>query len=117
LKDRKGLTKEARERLQKRVAALGEQLTGGFERVKIGKDSLADYLPALREWYETKIALADTREAERAVLENASRFLFVVEEQLAQLHQAGLQSYDSVLQAQAARAKVQSELEKRRGGR
>jgi len=61
LKDRKGLTKEARERLHKRATTLGEQLQGGFERVKIGKDSLTDYLHVIREFCEAQVALAGKR--------------------------------------------------------
>jgi hypothetical protein len=117
LKDHKGLTKQAREDLQARTAALGKQLSGGFERVKIGKDSLVDFLQVLRDWYEAEVALAETREAERLVLENALRRLTVVEEQMAQLHQAGIQPYDSVVQCRAAREKAQLELEKRLDGK
>ena len=117
LKDRRGLTKEAREALQKRVTALGHQLQGAFERVKIGKDSLADYLNVIRGFCDAQVALADTRVAERAVLENVLRQLVVIEEQLTELHKVGLQPYDGILQSRAVREKVQFELEKRHGGR
>jgi hypothetical protein len=117
LKDRKGLTKEVRDALRKRAAALREQLQGGFERVKVGKDSVADFLQAVREWYEAEVALADTRDAERAVLQNVSRWLAVGEEQMAVLHQARLQPYDAVLQWRAALEKLRLELEKRQGGK
>jgi hypothetical protein len=115
LKDRKGLTKEARAALRKRAAALREQLAGGFERVKIGKEPVADFLQLVRDWYESEITLADTREAERTVLENVVRTLLVGEEQMTQLRQAGLQPGDSVVQWQAARLRAQVELDKRAG--
>jgi outer membrane protein TolC len=113
LKDPKGHTKESRAALRKRIAALQDRLRGEFERVKIGKDSLGEFLAPVRELYEAEVALADTREEERAVLENALRVLWVCEEQFTQLHQAGLHPAESVHQSQAARARVQLELEKR----
>jgi hypothetical protein len=113
LKHPKGHTAASRAALRDRIAALREQLQGGFERVKIGRDSVGEFLAAVREQYEAEVALADTREAERAALENAARFLAVCEDQLTELHRIGLHPADGVRQAQAARLRVELELEKR----
>jgi hypothetical protein len=94
-----------------RVKALEQQLQGQFERVKIGKDPLGVLLDASREWADLKVQLAETKEAKVEVRERVFRQLFIVEEQLTQLQQAGLQTQEGVAQATAARLRAGVELE------
>jgi|GEM_PF-5556014 len=112
LKDPNGETSQSRKLKLLRVQALRTQLQGGFERVKIGKDSVVDYLQTIRDLYEAEVSLADSREAKLAVMQKACQMLFVWDEQIAQLQQAGLATFESVRRTRAARASAELELEK-----
>jgi RNA polymerase sigma factor (sigma-70 family) len=101
-----------RELQKARVVALGAQIQGGFERVKIGKDSLRNYLDLFRDLAEAKIELAENREAKIAAAQESLRQLLVVSEQIEALYKAGLQTKDEVLFATIARLKAEIELEK-----
>jgi len=101
-----------RELQRERVKALEEQLQGQFERVKIGKDPLIQYIEAIRELAEAELDLAETKEARIGAVEKAVRELTVCEEQMFQLQQAGLQTKQGVAQAKAARLKAEIQLEK-----
>ncbi|HKB03584.1 MAG TPA: sigma-70 family RNA polymerase sigma factor [Gemmataceae bacterium] len=106
-----------RELQKERVEALKEQLQGQFERVKIGKDPMIQLLDAIRELYEAELEIADSREARLAAMERAVTDLKLVEEQVAQLQAAGLQTKQGVAQAKAARLKAEIQLEKIKLGR
>jgi outer membrane protein TolC len=101
-----------RELQRERVKALEEQLQGQFERVKIGKDPLIEFLEAIRELGGAELELAETKEARLAAVEKMVRELTKCEEQIVQLQQAGLQTKQGVAQAKAARLKAEIELEK-----
>jgi hypothetical protein len=106
-----------RELQRERVKALEEQLQGQFERVKIGKDPLIQYIEAIRELAEGELDLAETKEARIAAVEKMVRELTVCEEQMVQLQQAGLQTKQGIAQAKAARLKAEVQLEKLKLGR
>jgi outer membrane protein TolC len=117
LKDPTKETRQARELKQQRVQAIRAQLQGAFERVKIGKDSVIDFLQSVRDLYVTEVSLADAREEKLAVVEKAVQILFVCDEQITQLNQAGLVPFDSVQRTRAARASAELELEKLKSGK
>lgn len=99
--------------LQKeRVKALEEQLQGQFERVKIGKDPLIQYLEVVRELAEAELEVAETKDARIAAVEKMLKELSSCEEQIVQLQQAGLQTKQGVAQAKAARLKAEIKLER-----
>jgi RNA polymerase sigma factor (sigma-70 family) len=106
-----------RELQKERVEALKEQLQGQFERVKIGKDPMIQLLDAIRELYEAELDVAENREARVAAMDRAVSDLKVVEEQVAELQEAGLQTKQGVAQARAARLKAEIQLEKIKLGR
>ena len=97
---------------RERVKALEEQLQGQFERVKIGKDPLIQYLNCVRELADAELELAETKEARVAAVEKMVKELATAEAEIIQLHQAGLQTKQGVAQARAARLKAEIELEK-----
>jgi len=101
-----------RELQRERVKALETQLQGQFERVKIGKDPLIEFLEAIRELGEAELELAETKEARQAAVEKMVKELAECEEQIVQLQQAGLQTKQGVAQAKAARLKAEIQLEK-----
>jgi Sigma-70, region 4 len=101
-----------RELQRERVKALEEQLNGQFERVKIGKDPLIQFIDAIRELADAKLDIADTRDAKLKVLEEKVKMLEVVEEQVSDLQKAGLQTKQGVAQIKAARIKAEIEQEK-----
>src|SRR3954468_15875951 len=81
-----------RELQRERVKALETQVQGQFERVKIGKDPLIQYIEAIRELGDAELELAETREARLAAVEKMVKELTDCEEQIVQLQQAGLQT-------------------------
>src|SRR5262245_2386196 len=97
---------------RERVKALDEQLQGQFERVKIGKDPLIQYLEVVRELAEAELEVAETKDARIAAVEKMLKELTSCEEQMVQLQQAGLQTKQGVAQAKAARLKAEIQLEK-----
>ena len=101
-----------RELQVERVAALKEQLDGQFERVKIGKDPVIQYLVVVQELGEAELEIARTKEERVAAAERMVQELKVGEEQLIILHKAGLQTKQGVAQAKAARLKAEIKLEK-----
>ena len=101
-----------RELQRERVKALEEQLQGQFERIKIGKDPLSHLLDAVRDLAEAELELADTKEARIAAVEKMLKHLVLIEEQLIQLQEAGLQTKQGIAQGRAARLKAEIELEK-----
>lgn len=99
--------------LQKeRVAALKEQLQGLYERVKIGKEPLIDFIEAIRELGDAEFELAETREQRLAAYEGMANRLREGEEETEQLQRAGLQTKQGVAQIKAARLKAEIQLEK-----
>jgi RNA polymerase sigma factor (sigma-70 family) len=102
---------------RERVKALDNQLQGQFERVKIGKDPLTTLLDAARERAELELELAETKEAKLVALESWLRDLRYVETQIKELHRAGLQTFQGVAQATAARLKAEIQLEKLKAGK
>jgi gas vesicle protein len=106
---------KVRKLLQERVEALEEQARGQFERVKIGKDPLIQYLNCVHELTEARLELADTREKQIAILEESLRAFQEAEEQLKQLQAAGLQTTQGVAQGRAARLKAEIRLERLKG--
>jgi hypothetical protein len=102
---------------RERVKALEEQLQGQFERVKIGKDPLIQYLEVVRELGEAELELAETKDARMAAVEKMVKELAVCEEQMIVLQQAGLQTKQGVAQAKAARLKAEIQLERLKLGR
>jgi len=109
----KSATSERLRELQReRVKALEEQLEGQFERVKIGKDPLIQFIDAIRELAEAKLDLANTRDERHKVLEEKVQTLEEIEKQMTELQAAGLQTKQGVAQAKAARIKAEIELEK-----
>src|SRR3954468_15199361 len=97
---------------RERVKALEEQLQGQFERVKIGKDPLIQYIEAIRELAEAELDLAETKEARIAAVEKMVREYQSCEEKVLELQRAGLQTAQGVAQAKAARLKAEIQLEK-----
>jgi len=110
-KETKVDNKRLRQLRQERVAALEEQLQGQFERVKIGKDPLIQYIQAIRELAEAELDLADTTAARIAATEKMLKQLQDCEEQVKALQIAGLQIKQGVAQARAARLKAEIQLE------
>jgi hypothetical protein len=106
-----------RELQRERVKALTEQLQGQFERVKIGKDPLIQYLEVVRELGDAELELAETKDARMAAVEKMVKELALCEEQMVQLQQAGLQTKQGIAQAKAARLKAEIQLEKLKLGR
>ena len=99
--------------LQKeRVKALEEQLQGQFERVKIGKDPIIQYLDCVRELTESELELAETKEARQAAVEKMVKELTTAEADTLNLQRAGLQTKQGVAQVKAARLKAEIQLEK-----
>jgi outer membrane protein TolC len=103
-----------RELQRERVKALEEQLQGQFERVKIGRDPMVTLLDALRELTEAELDLADSPAAEVAVLERSLGRHREVEDEVAKLVAAGLQTKQGAAQVRAARLRVEVQLEKRK---
>jgi outer membrane protein TolC len=97
---------------RERVKALEEQLQGQFERVKIGKDPMVQYLNCVRELTEAELELAETKEARLAAVEKMVKELTTAEADTLQLQQAGLQTKQGVAQVKAARLKAEIQLEK-----
>lgn len=116
-KDSKAASDRLRELQKERVAALKEQLQGQFERVKIGKDPLIQYLDAVRELCEAELEIAESREGRMTAVQRAVTELKETEEMMAQLQAAGLQTKQGVAQAKAARLKAEIQLEKIKLGR
>jgi hypothetical protein len=112
LRPAKRIDPKVRELRQEQIKALKEQLEGQFERVKIGKDPLVVFLEAVRKLAEAEVDIAETREAELAALSNALRLLTVVEGQMEELQNAGLQTGQGVAQVRAARLEAEIQLEK-----
>jgi RNA polymerase sigma factor (sigma-70 family) len=104
--------KRLRELQEQRVKALEEQFQGQFERVKIGKDPLTTLLDNVWELAQAEIEIAANHEARVAAMEKALRTLAVVQEQLENLRDAGLQTREAASQARASRLKAEIELEK-----
>jgi hypothetical protein len=102
---------------QERVEALKSQLDGQFERVKIGKDPMVQYLNCVRELAEAELELAETKEARLAAIEKMVKELTTAEADTLQLQQAGLQTEQGVAQVKAARLKAEIQLEKLKLGR
>lgn len=99
--------------LQKeRVDALREQLDGQFERVKIGKDPMIQYIQAVRELGDAELELATTNADRVAAVERMLKELREAEEMVNQLWSAGLQTKQGVAQIKAARLKAEIDLEK-----
>src|SRR5258708_301691 len=74
---------ERLQELQKeRVKALEEQIQGQFERVKIGKDPLIQYIEAIRELAEAELDVAETKDARIKAVEKWVRELTTCEEEL-----------------------------------
>src|SRR5262245_9044347 len=92
---------------QARVEALKSQLEGQFERVKIGKDPMVQYLDCVRELTEAELELAETKEARMAAVEKMVKELTTAEADTQQLQQAGLQTKQGVAQVKAARIKAE----------
>jgi RNA polymerase sigma factor (sigma-70 family) len=113
----KSETTRLRQLQQERVKALEEQLQGQFERIKIGKDPLSHLLDAVRDLAEAELELADTKEARIAAVEKMLKHLVLIEEQLIQLQEAGLQTKQGIAQGRAARLKAEIELEKLKAGK
>ena len=97
---------------EERAQALRTQFEGQFERVKIGKDPLLVLLDCRRELWEVETALAADHADKLKAAEGCIRDLTVIEEQLVQLRDAGLQTKEGVSQGRAARLKAEIELEK-----
>jgi outer membrane protein TolC len=114
-KDPKVDSKRIRQLQEERVKALEEQLEGQFERVKIGKDPLIQYLNVVQELAEARLEIAETQAQRREAVEAMVKELSVTEEQMAQLQIAGLQTKQGVAQAKAARLKAEIQLEKLKG--
>jgi hypothetical protein len=112
LRPAKRIDPKVRELRLEQIRALKEQLEGQFERVKIGKDPLVVFLEAVRKLAEAEVDIAETREAELAALSNALRLLTVVEGQMEELQNAGLQTGQGVAQVRAARLEAEIQLEK-----
>jgi hypothetical protein len=110
-KDTKPDSKRLRQLRQERVEALEEQLQGAFERVKIGKDPLIQFIEAIRELAEAELDVAETTAAKVTAVEKMVRQLQDCEEQVKQLQVAGLQTKQGVAQARAARLKAEIQLE------
>jgi len=110
-KDSKVDSKRLRQLREERVAALEEQLQGQFERVKIGKDPLIQYIEAIRELGEAELELAETTAARLAATEKMVKQLQDCEDQIKALQQAGLQTKQNVALTRAARLKAEIQLE------
>jgi RNA polymerase sigma factor (sigma-70 family) len=104
--------KRLRKLQAERVEALRSQLDGQFERVKIGKDPMIQYLHAVRELAEAELELADTKESRMAAVEKMVKELTTAEAETLQLQQAGLQTKQGVAQVRAARLKAEIQFEK-----
>src|SRR5262245_53818634 len=104
--------KRLRELQQERVKALKEQLQGQFDRINSGREPMIQLLDAIRELCEAELDVAQSREERLAAMERAVTALKQVEEQVAELHAAGLQTKQSIAQARAARLKAEVQLEK-----
>lgn len=101
-----------RELQQARVEALKSQLEGQFERMKIGKDPMVQYLDCVRELTEAELELAETKEVRIAAVEKMVKELTTAETETQQLLQAGLQTKQGVAQVKAARLKAEIQLER-----
>jgi len=104
-------SKRIRDLQQERVQALEEQIQGQFERVKIGKDPLIQFIDAVRELASAEMELAIPAE-QIAVMERLLKRLQVCEIEMTNLQSVGLQTKQGVAQAKAARLKAEIELEK-----
>jgi outer membrane protein TolC len=106
-------TSDKLRQLQKeRVATLKEQLQGLYERVKIGKEPLIDFIEAIRELADAEFDLAETREQRLTAVEGMVNRLREGEQETEQLQRAGLQTKQGVAQIKAARLKAEIQLEK-----
>jgi RNA polymerase sigma factor (sigma-70 family) len=113
----KATSERLRDLQQERVKALEEQLGGQFERVKIGKDPIIQFLEAVRELCDARLDLADSRDQRLTAVEEAVKTLREAEENMMQLQAAGLQTKQGVAQTKAARLKAEIQLEKMKLGR
>jgi hypothetical protein len=91
-KEAKADSKRLRQLRQERVEALEEQLQGQFERVKVGKDPLIQFIQAIRELAEAELDLAETTAAKVAATEKMVKQLQDCEDQVKALQNAGLQT-------------------------
>ena len=90
-----------------RIQALATQLMGGFERAKIGKDPLSDYLDLLEQFGRAKRDLAETSEKRIDAALSVLRQFTVVERQIRELNAVGLQPQKAVSEAEAARRRAE----------
>jgi outer membrane protein TolC len=116
-KDTPPSSERLRQLQRERVKALENQIDGQFERVKIGKDPMIQYLNAVRELADAELELADTKESRMAAVEKMVKELTTAEAETLQLHRAGLQTKQGVAQVKAARLRAEIQLEKLKLGK
>ncbi len=97
---------------QERIKALSEQVDGLYERVRIGKVPLGEFIEAHREFCEAELEFATSQYERIRIRERLVEGFRTVEIQIGELQVAGLQSKQCVAQARAARLKAEIDLEK-----
>ena len=101
-----------RELQKARVEVLKEQMQGQWERVRIGKDPMINFIEAVRELGEAELDLAEKHEDRLAACERMVKSFLDGEDEMARLVNAGLQTKQGFAQIKAARLKAEIQLEK-----